>query len=425
VPRTAVLIACCTLALVIGVPFGILLLLDPSSSEAACSSSTTGAGPTNVAGIPTKDMPYFDGASQQFDLGPDGWAYLAAINSDESTFDTSNLPGVFSGTNSAGAAGPMQLGVGGAAGDTWDEYRAEIPPGLQGGAQPPSVYNEADAVYAGAAKLSADGAPSNWQAALVAWNDYPPEISYVNLHVAAYLAAAQNSSQGSGTDTDGTSSVGTDTDGTAPIGTVTGGGPATVETTATTSTGASPACGEPVTGPTVPGSTAKIEPNGLAEIPENAPEQVKEALAAGNRLIDTFYSEERRDNMLSVVQDSYDCSGTTDFILYNAGFDSPLIDVGDGIAGDSSEDAEYGGSGAGKWITVFGSDGHAFIEVAGIVMDTAYYAPVDPSTVSDPEPAGDPDNGGPDSGPRWQPASIIPQQLQDGNVWSTRHPAGF
>ena len=73
----------------------------------------------------------------------------------------------------------------------------------------------------------------------------------------------------------------------------------------------------------------------------------------------------------------------------------------------------------------YGSQGHAFIEVAGIVLDTAHYAPVQPASVPDSFPAGDPANGGPTSGPRWQPASIIAAQLQDGNVWSTRHPSGL
>lgn len=415
-PRTAVLIACAALALVIGVPTGILLLLDPASSSAACSLMSTGPGPTTVTGIPTQDLPYFDGAAQQFNLGPDGWAYLAAINSDESQFDTSHLPGVFSGTNADGAAGPMQLGVTGKAGDTWDEYKASIPANLTGGAEPPNVYNEADAVYAGAAKLSADGAPGDWMKALIAWNDFPPEIQYVTQHVAEYLAAAQGGGGGTltaGTATIGTTPVDTDTDGTE------------TEATSTSTTAASPSCGGPIVGRTIPGSVAKIEPDGLADIPANAPEQVKQALSAGNRLIDTFYSQERRPDMLTQVQDSYDCSGSTDFILENAGFDSPLIDVGGGVAGDSSEDAEFGDAGAGQWITVYGSDGHAFIEVAGIVMDTAWYAPVTPSSVPDSDPADDPDNGGPASGPRWQPASIVAAQLSDGNSWSTRHPAGF
>jgi hypothetical protein len=101
-----------------------------------------------VAGVPTRDLQYFEGAAGLVGLGSNGWMYLAGINADESDFGTSLLPGVRSGTNSAGAAGPMQIGVGGAATDNWDAVVGEIPTGLVGGAEPvPSVYNEADAVY--------------------------------------------------------------------------------------------------------------------------------------------------------------------------------------------------------------------------------------------------------------------------------------
>ena len=156
-----------------------------------------------------------------------------------------------------------------------------------------------------------------------------------------------------------------------------------------------------------------------------APIQVQEAIAAGNRIIDTFYSQERRANMLTQVQDSYDCSGSVDFLLEGAGLSSPQVDVGGGVAGDSSLLESYGQAGPGQWMTVWGSQGHAFIEVAGIVLDTAWYAPVQPTSVPDSYPADDPANGGPGSGPRWQPASIIAAQLKDGNTWSQRHPPGL
>ena len=106
---------------------------------------------------------------------------------------------------------------------------------------------------------------------------------------------------------------------------------------------------------------------------------------------------------------SYDCSGSTDFVLYNAGLNSPQVDVGDGIAGDSGMLESYGSPGPGRWITVFASAGHAFIQVAGIVLDTAHWTSTTPSG----------------SGPRWQPASILPSQLADGNTWTERHPPGL
>ena len=118
------------------------LRLDPAAS-AQCGTPA-GSGPSNVTGVPQNLLGIFEGAAQQYGLGSDGWAYLAALNYAESTFGTSNLPGVHSSANSAGAAGPMQIGIGGQASDNWDTVVGELPPNLPGGAQPPSVYDEVD-----------------------------------------------------------------------------------------------------------------------------------------------------------------------------------------------------------------------------------------------------------------------------------------
>jgi hypothetical protein len=80
------------LTFVLGVPLGILLLLDPAAS-AQCGTQA-GPGPSSVTGIPQNLLPMFEGAAQQSGLGPDGWAYLAALNYAESTFATSTQPGV-------------------------------------------------------------------------------------------------------------------------------------------------------------------------------------------------------------------------------------------------------------------------------------------------------------------------------------------
>jgi hypothetical protein len=56
---------------------------------------------------------------------------------------------------------------------------------------------------------------------------------------------------------------------------------------------------------------------------------------------------------------------------------------------------------------VFASGGHAFIEIAGILLDTSRFGAL-------PMPTG--------SGPRWQPTSILTVQLNDGNTWTERHP---
>src|SRR5664279_1634749 len=118
----------------LALPVAILLLLDPASS-AACGGTPTGPGPSSVPGVPQRFLPIYEGAAQQYGLGNDGWAYLAALNYAESSFATDNGPGtgVLSGSNYAGAAGPMQIGIGGAATDNWSTVVAQIPPNLPGG----------------------------------------------------------------------------------------------------------------------------------------------------------------------------------------------------------------------------------------------------------------------------------------------------
>jgi hypothetical protein len=357
-----------------------LSIASLGQASASCAAgASAGPDPASVQGIPQQYLPYFEGAAGYFRLGPDGWAYLAALNYAESNFGANNGPGtgVLSGSNHAGAAGPMQIGIGGAATDNWDTYKLDIPANLAGGTEPSSVYNEADAVYAAAAKLQADGAPANWPAALTAWNNYMPEIQEVTSLAAQYTHAAAT--------------------GTAP----------TAAAEFVTSTPAGGAC-LPASGPTVPGMAAQILPDGTAAIPADAPPPVQAAIAAGNRIIHAYYRAQRPE-ALNTPMPWYDCSASTDYVLYNAGLNGPGVTVGGADAGDSTDLESYGEPGDGQWITVFASSGHAFIEVAGIVLDTAPYAPTTP----------------PGSGPRWQPGSIIPAQLGDGNAWTQRHPVGL
>jgi hypothetical protein len=352
------------LALTIGLPsVAVLLAFAAVSSQAQCAGGA--AGPGSAPGVPSSLLPIFEQAAGSYQLGPGGWTYLAAINEIESNFDYSTLPGVHSGTNADDAAGPMQIGIGGTAGNTWGRYKVDAP----GGTIPPSVYDETDAVYAAANDLHASGAPGDWPAAIYAYNHAGWYVTQVQQLAQRYAQTADN---------------------------------------AITVLGA-PAAGCVTAGPTTPGSAARILPEGLAAAPQDAPAQVQAAVAAGNRIIDTSYSTERQPNMLSTVMSSYDCSGSTDFVLYNAGLNSAEVDVGDGIAGDSGMLESYGSPGPGRWITVYASGGHAFIEIAGIVLDTAHWTSTTPSG----------------SGPRWQPGSILPSQLADGNTWTERHPPGL
>ena len=101
------------------------------------------------------------------------WTVLAAIGTVESDNGTSNLPGVHSGANSAGAEGPMQFEPA-----TFAAYDEPVPPG---GANPPSPYDPTDAVYAAARDLCANGAANgaDLAAAVFAYNHSDTYVSEV------------------------------------------------------------------------------------------------------------------------------------------------------------------------------------------------------------------------------------------------------
>jgi hypothetical protein len=159
---------------------------------------------------------------------------------------------------------------------------------------------------------------------------------------------------------------------------------------------------------TTTAATATILPDGQAAISAAAPPQVQAAITAGNRIVHSYYLASRPEP-LNVIEPFYDCSAATDYVLFNAGLNGPGVTVGGADAGDSSDLESYGVPGTGQWITVFTSPEHAFISVAGIVLDTAHYANVTP----------------PGSGPRWQPATTVSAELANGNAWTERHPTGL
>ena len=173
------------LALTILLPLlAVMLALSAvSASQAQCGGPLlAGGGP--VGGVPAANIPIFQGAAAQFALGDRGPSVLGAINYVESTFGTSTLPGVYSGANSAGAAGPMQIGIGGTAGDTWDRVKVNAPGDPPG--QPPDVYDEADAVYSAAHYLQVSGAPGDWPGAIFTYNHSSAYVQQILSLAAGY-----------------------------------------------------------------------------------------------------------------------------------------------------------------------------------------------------------------------------------------------
>jgi hypothetical protein len=129
--------------------------------------------------------------------------------------------------------------------------------------------------------------------------------------------------------------------------------------------------------------------NGIAYAPRNAPPAVKRAIAAGNRLQGKPYKwggghAHHHDN-------GYDCSGTASYVLREAGLLKGSL--------TSRGFFNYGKKGPGKWITVYVRNGHVFLTVAGLRLDT----------------------GGPGgrSGPRWKP------ETRQAAGHFMRHPPGL
>ncbi|MFI6736755.1 NlpC/P60 family protein [Nonomuraea sp. NPDC050451] len=100
------------------------------------------------------------------------WNILAAVGKRETDHGRSNLPGVKSGTNYAGAAGPMQFLI-----STWGgKARVAMSSKFTGYASDGDgdgvgdVYNPADAILGAARMLKRNGAPENVRQALFVYN---------------------------------------------------------------------------------------------------------------------------------------------------------------------------------------------------------------------------------------------------------------
>ena len=143
--------------------------------------------------------------------------------------------------------------------------------------------------------------------------------------------------------------------------------------------------------PTVSGSRAVLR-NGVAYAPSRAPQNVKNAIWAANKLRRKPYVWGGGHG--SFYDRGYDCSGTVSFALHGAGaLNSPL---------PSSELMRYGERGRGRWITIYSRPGHTFAVIAGLRLDTT-----------------DLGGRGGDVGPRWYAYG------RDTGGYVARHPVGM
>ena len=296
------------LLVVVAAGFPLLLAGGAALLTVFIGGTCTGSGGVGDApsALATRDIPasflrIYEQVGAQFKLP---WEVLAGIGQEEC--DQGRLPdpscapqpgatgaGV---ANFAGASGPMQIGVGGLAGDEYQSLRRYLPdPSL--GPHDPMTAVELAALVLIRDKGAPTGQPIDAYAVYVrAYNGAGPAADAY----AARVLADAHAYQGAGT---------------AAFG---------------------PSCSAALGTPLVPGTKARILPSGDAAAPADAPVVVQQMIAAGNR-IDHFaysYGGAHGDPAQTMNQSNpnpaavpgaeenggpgYDCSSATSYVLWAA-----------------------------------------------------------------------------------------------------------
>ena len=159
--RRSVILACLFVLTVTA--YGVaqdLDLLEPPAQAAPAPKPTTGQpSPSRAAAadIPASYLRLYRQAGARYRIP---WPVLAAVGKVESDHGRARLPGVRSGSNWAGACGPMQLGcvAGSKAGNAWARYGHGRP------------HDPANAIPAAARYLVDHGARRDLDQAIFAYN---------------------------------------------------------------------------------------------------------------------------------------------------------------------------------------------------------------------------------------------------------------
>jgi cell wall-associated NlpC family hydrolase len=187
-PRRGLIVAfACGAALLLMAALLAPVMMFASSgllAESGTSCTSGGAGAATTAqpvasqsprdSIPANYLALFRSIGAQYKVP---WVILAGIAKVESDDGQTTLPGVHSGANAFGAAGPMQIGIGGAAGNQWGG--APVHPATEkvngvatdaDGDGTASVYDPADAIAGAAKYLLEHGVLDNVDQAIFAYN---------------------------------------------------------------------------------------------------------------------------------------------------------------------------------------------------------------------------------------------------------------
>jgi septal ring factor EnvC (AmiA/AmiB activator) len=107
-----------------------------------------------------------------------------------------------------------------------------------------------------------------------------------------------------------------------------------------------------------------LDTNGMVQPPADAPEAVKEMIAAGNAIATLPYIY--GGGHASFQADGYDCSGSVSYVLAAAGLvTSPMV---------SGQFDDWGVPGPGKWVTIYSNADHVWMTIAGWRFDTVAQA---------------------------------------------------
>src|ERR1700678_2893523 len=165
------------------------------AASAGCSGQQTGTVGQPAAGAKAKSIPanylhWYQKVGQQYGVP---WTILAGIGTVESDNGQTTLPGVHSGANAFGAAGPMQIGIGGAAGNVWGgaavHPASEVVDGVatdEDGGPDASVYDPADAIAGAAKYLLEFDVQTNPSAAIFSYNHLQSYVQSVLYYAGSY-----------------------------------------------------------------------------------------------------------------------------------------------------------------------------------------------------------------------------------------------
>ena len=174
--------AAATLIAVLPLVVVVLVAASPATPAQAGYDAGLGGSPSSLArkDIPADYLAWYMSAAQTCPGLP--WSVLAGIGEVETDHGRAHLPGVRSGSNSAGAEGPMQFLPA-----TFAHYAVNADPG-----QPLTPYDPSDAVYTAARMLCANGARGGSGAgieqAIFAYNHAAWYVSDVQAWAARYAA---------------------------------------------------------------------------------------------------------------------------------------------------------------------------------------------------------------------------------------------